>query len=101
MSELSEARAAAIAKRDECAAAIHEAYRLDCIRDDAERAAMWDAVRSRYETEMRRLKALPPVDHKASGEKRDKALAELERDLNEEIKAIFLAHEHHDERYGT
>ena len=50
---------------------------------------------------MEKAKALPKPDHAAAAAKRDKALAEAEKELEDEIRALFLKHGISDPRYGT
>ena len=49
---------------------------------------------------MEKAKALPRPDYAAAAEKRDAALAEAEKELEDEIRTLFLKHGVSDARYG-
>jgi|ERR1700719_2207745 hypothetical protein len=92
---LAECRTEAIQKRDAAIAAINERYAEECHAEDAEFDAEFDRVREEFE----RVRKRPRPTHDVARARRDAAIAEGERQLDADIKALFLQHGVTDNRY--
>jgi hypothetical protein len=93
---LAECRTEAIQKRDAAIAAISERYAEECRAEDAEFDAEFDRVRE----ELERVRKRPRPTYDVAKSRRDMAIAEAERQLDADIKALFLQHGVTDNRYN-
>ena len=93
---LGECRAEAIKKRDAAIDAINERFVEECRAEDAEFDAEFDRVRDL----LAELRQRPRPDHAAARKRRDEALSEAERQMDTDLKALFLQHSVTDNRYN-
>ena len=93
---LAECRTVAIQKRDATIAAINERHAEECRAEDAAFDAEFDRVREEFE----RVRKRPRPTHDVARARRDAATAKAERQLDADIKALFLQHGVTDNRYN-
>jgi hypothetical protein len=93
---LGECRAEAIKKRDAAIDAINERYDAECREEDHLFDAEFDRAREEFECVRKRPRS--PYDVARSG--RDEDLAKAERQMDADLKALFLQHGVSGNRYN-
>ena len=96
MSELSDQRNEAIARRDAKVQEANEAFDRDRAEEDRLFDSVFDKCREAYDAARRR----PRPTYDLSKAKRDKALADADRELDDMIRVLYLKHEVIDNRYN-
>ena len=93
---MAELRNAAIDKRNAIHAEIQAAFMEECKNDDARFDAEFDRVREEFE----RVRKRPRPTHHVARARRDNAIADAERQLDADIKALFLQYGVSENRYN-
>src|ERR1700720_2252523 len=96
MSELSDQRNEAIARRDAKVQEANEAYARDRQEEDRLFDAVFDKAREAYDAARKR----PRPTYDLPKAKRDKALMDADRELDDMIRVLYLKHEVIDNRYN-
>ena len=89
--ELSNARDAAIARKDAAVAEAHAEYQRDRKAEDRRHAEVFNRIRETYKAAWEAAKASRP-NYEAAEEKRKAAIAEAEQQLDADIRSLFLEH---------
>ena len=91
-----ELRNQAIEKRNAIHAEIQEEY----AREAAAEVALFDRQHDEARDHYQRIRQRPRPDHALLKAARDRKLAEADRKLDDELKALYLAHDVQDSRYN-
>jgi hypothetical protein len=96
MSELSDQRNNAIARRDSKVQEANETFNRDRAEEDRMHDAVFDKAREAYDAARKR----PRPTYDLSKAKRDKALADADKELDDMIRVLYLKHSVEDNRYN-